>query len=484
MKRLLKVYLLLFGAAICALWLVQGSVTATTFRCISPLTARRSLEMNGLEANAPSESSSISADGRFVAFDSIATNLVPNDTNFNSDVYVNENMGMPQTTLISVNMFGVAGNGSSRNPSISPDGRYVAFESSSSNLVLNDYNFRTDIFVRDRLTASTSIVSISDLNVQGNGSSYRASISGDGQRVAFISEADNLVPFDTNNRADIFVYDLSTGSIERVSISSGNLQANDDSYSPSISGDGQKVVFHSDATNLVGNDTNSDSDIFLHDLSSGTTIRVSVGVGGAEANEDSYDPEISDNGNFVAFESFASNLVSGDTNFRRDIFVYDLTTGLTRRVSINTNGVQSNGDSEDPAISGDGNMIAYSSTATNLIAVDSNFNEDIFVYDVFAGVTYRVTVNVNSNSYEPSISANGLLVSYTSFATDLIAVDTNNSSDVFVSTTYCDPLPSNVNLQLVEQIKGSNLIPVLLVTLGLLLITVAFGTFKVRKPSD
>jgi len=245
--------------------------------------------------------------------------------------------------------------------------------------------------------------------------------------VAFSSFATDLVGAgnDNNGKFDIFVHDRDTdgngtydevGAIStiRVSVDSGGGEADGDSNSPSISGDGRYVAFDSDATDLVGSDNNGKFDIFVHDLQTGTTIRVSVDSGGGEANGDSNSPSISGDGRYVAFESSAPDLVAGDTNGKVDIFVhdrdadgngiYDEVGGIsTVRVSLVTGGGEGNGDSSAPSISSsDGKYVAFDSYA-NLVAADSGLFSDIFVYE-------RETLPPTVDSTSPAHNANGVAV--------------------------------------------------------------------------
>jgi Tol biopolymer transport system component len=230
------------------------------------------------------------------------------------------------TERVSVSSSGVTssgqqGNGSSELPSISAGGRFVAFVSNASNLVLHDTNGFYDVFVRDRLNKVTERVSVGPHRTQSNDSSSYPVISADGQFVAFQSDATNLVPHDTNGRTDVFVRDRKLGTTERVSISSAGEQGNGDSFVPVISADGRFVAFDSNATNLVPHDTNGVVNIFVRDRKLGRTERVSVGPHGVQADKDSPLSAISAHGRFVAFWSFATNLVPHDTNGQDDVFV-------------------------------------------------------------------------------------------------------------------------------------------------------------------
>lgn len=222
---------------------------------------------------------------------------------------------------------------------------------------------------------------------EGNADSFAASVSDDGTRVAFHSHAGNLVADDDNDFQDVFVkfrFDAGSnyvgiaGPIVRVSVSSLGVQANDDSVEAALSGDGRFVAFRSLASNLVAGDDNGRWDIYVHDLDSLTTTRVSVASDGSQANHDSFSPSISDDGRFVAFRSNANNLVAGDGNARQDIFVHDRNSGTTIRVSVPDGGGESNGHSDAPVISGDGQWIAFESDASNLVPGDSNQSRDIY----------------------------------------------------------------------------------------------------------
>ena len=303
----------------------------------------------------------------------------------------------------------------SRSPQVSGDGRYVAFQSSANNLVAGDTNGAGDIFVHDSQTGQTTRVSVDSTGVQANSifGSSDSSISVDGRYVAFISNGTNLVPGDTNGIQDVFVHDRQTGQTERVSISSTGAQANGGVNNPYISGDGRYVTFASTASNLVAGDSNGVSDIFVHDRQTGQTSRVSVDSAGDQGNSHSEFPVISGDGRFVAFQSVATDLVAGDTNSSADIFVHDRQTGQTTRASKNSSGVQANSASLSPAISQDGNFVTFESFATNLVSGDTNGFYDIFVHDLQTGQTSRVSVDSSGNqalghdSLNPSISSDG-----------------------------------------------------------------------------
>ncbi len=372
-------------------------------------TERVSVDSSGTQGNGDSVNASISSDGRYVAFYSFASNLVAGDSNGFSDIFVRDrNTGA--TERVSLDSTGTQGNSDSLSPSISADGRYVAFYSFASNLVTGDSNGASDIFVHDRNTGDTERVSVDSGGTQGNSGSYGPSISSDGRYVAFHSFASNLVAGDSNGVVDIFVHDRNTGDTERVSVDSSGTQGNSGSANPSISSDGRYVAFYSFASNLVAGDTNGAYDIFVHDRNTGDTERVSVDSSGTQGNSDSANASISSDGRYVAFLSGASNLVTGDSNGFSDIFVHDRNSGDTERVSVDSSGTQGNNDSYKPSISSDGRYVAFFSYASNLVAGDSNGAADIFVRDGNTGTTERVSVDSsgtqgNSDSYTPSISA-------------------------------------------------------------------------------
>jgi len=315
-----------------------------------------------------------------VAFSSSANNLVVGDTNGVGDIFVHDRQ-TGETKRVSVSSTGGEGNSWSTYPSISGDGRYVTFNSTSSNLVVGDTNSAGDVFVHDLQTGETTRVSKSSTGVEGNNWSNYPTISADGRYVAFISPATNIVSNDTNGIAgrDVFVHDLQTGETTRVSISSTGIEGNSWSNSPKISGDGRYVVFHSDSSNLVTNDTNGTADVFIHDRQTGETKITSVSSSGAQGNLGSYYPAISSDGHYVAFQSEASNLVDDDTNGMEDIFIHDTQTGQTKRTSLSNSNIQGNSGSRNPAISADGSSVAFWSLANNLIDNDTNGVGDIFV---------------------------------------------------------------------------------------------------------
>ncbi len=359
--------------------MTDSAVASATYIVTS--TRRVSVDSGGTQSDGNSAAPSISSDGRYVAFGSMATNLVTGDLG-HEDIFVHDRQ-TGHTTRVSLSSDGLQANGTNRRPSISADGRYVAFDSEASNVVTGDTNGKYDVFVHDRQTGQTTLVSADYGGGPSNDHSSSPSISADGRYVAFNSIATDLVTGDTNGKSDVFVHDRDTGQTTRVSVDSDGSQATgDDSTSASISSDGRYVAFKSGATNLVDDDSNGDWDVFVHDRDTGQTTRVSVKSDGTQASGGpSRNPSISPDGRYVAFDSIATNLVNGDSNGKMDVFVHDRQTGQTTRVSVDSAGMQATDDSQTPSISSDGRCVAFSSRATDLVPDDTNGMMDIFVYD-------------------------------------------------------------------------------------------------------
>jgi cold shock CspA family protein len=315
--------------------------------------------------------------------------------------------------------------------------------------------------VTSQIGGATTRVSIASDGAQGNGKSDLPASSADGRYVVFSSEASNLVSNDTNNAYDIFVHDRLTRQTTRVSVSSSGGQANGPSFGASISADGRYVAFKSYASDLVSGDTNNAGDVFVHDQQTGQTTRVSIASNGAQGNELSIKPVISADGRYVAFESWASNLVTGDTNGQEDVFVHDRQTGQTVRVSIASDGAQANDQSDLPAISADGRYVTFASEASNLASGDNNnvcdtnndgvYTDncpDVFVHDrdsdedsIFdePGQVSTVRISIASDGTQAngwsamsSLSSDGNYVAFESQAYDLVTGDTNGVYDIFV----------------------------------------------------
>ena len=411
-------------------------VVAPTGAAADELTRRVSVSTSGAQSNDFATEPAISADGQVVAFASYASNLVPDDTNATTDVFV-RNVGTGVTRRASVRTGGAQSDAAvDRRVGLSANGRFVVFSSSASNLVAGDTNGRYDVFVRDLRLGTTRRVSLTRTGGQATGDSHGPAISADGTVVAFHSHAADLVPGDTNGASDVFVRDLTAGTTERVSVSTTGTQANRESGTPRLSADGSVVAFGSAATNLVPGDTNATADVFRRDRDSGVTRRVSLSSAGAQADGGSFPWAISASGHRVAFQSEATNLVPGDTNVVDDVFLRDVPTGTTRRVSLGAGGVQGNEFSDAAALSADGRRVAFSSRSSNLVPGDTDVFDDVFVHDLATGVVRRVSAGpgggpANGDSHWPALSRLGTVVAFGSFASNLVPGDTNETQDVF-----------------------------------------------------
>ncbi|MEX0785012.1 MAG: dockerin type I domain-containing protein [Dehalococcoidia bacterium] len=386
-----------------------------------------------------SGSPSISADGRYVAFASEANNFVPNDTNA-QDVFLHDRQ-TGVTELISVATDGTQADRPASNPSVSGDGRYVVFASEADELVPNDGNGESDVFLRDTVAGTTTRVSVASDGTEGDLESLTPSISANGRFVTFTSRANTLAPDDDEQDLDVFIHDLETGVTELVSQSTegahGNFSSGGIAAGPArVSADGRYVAFGSFADNLVPSDGNQADDAFIRDRQLGTTERVSVSSFGTQGESHSMHPAVSDDGRFVVFDSLSQTLVADDDNLATDVFLHDRQTGETTIVSRPPAGL-ANEASYFPAISGDGRWISFASEASNLVASDENERTDVFLFDTQTGALERVSVSDlgvegDSDSTFSSLSADGATIAYQSAAMTLAPDDSNPATDVFV----------------------------------------------------
>jgi Tol biopolymer transport system component len=403
----------------------------------------------GVDGNDSSGDPAASADGRFVSFTSRATNFAGWTGFFFQQVFVADRVG-GTLERISVDLAGDEGNGHSTQAKISADGRYVAFLSTANDLVAGDTNGKSDAFVRDRATGTTVRATLSSSGAEPNASCGFMDLSASGGHVAFWSTADNLVPGDHNGEDDVFVRDLTAGTTELVSIGLGGAPADGPSAAPTLSADGRYVAFHSRATNLVAGDTNGLQDVFLRDRVAGTTVLVSVRLGAGVPLAGAIGPEISDDGSVVAFWSGSGDFVPGDTNLATDVFVRDLVTSSTERVSVASDGSQVSGDSNVGFVSSDGRYVAFSSEAFGLDPADQNSLWDAYVHDRVTGRTRLVTLSPtgfpgDGDSWATSEpSADGRRVPVDSQASNMVDGDDNERSDAFLFdctalsvATYC-----------------------------------------------
>jgi hypothetical protein len=420
-------------------------------------TYRVSVASDGTEGNADSgilSVKSISENGRFVTFASLATNLVPGDTNGVQDVFVHDRLNM-LTSRVSVAANGAQGNGASGDltggapaaPYISNDGRYIAFVSEASNLVPDDTNGVPDIFLRDRLLDTTERISVSTAGVEANAQSYGPFMSTDGRYVGFISEANNLVLNDTNDAHDVFLRDIDSGETTRISLASAGEEANASSNWGSVSADGRFVAFYSYATNLVADDTNLARDVFVRDRQAEITTRVSVHSDGSQANGDSHEGHIAAEGQWISFNSVATNLVDDDTNGIQDAFIHNMDTGETKRVSVASDGSEANDMAVVGSLSGDGRLVVFVSPANNLVPGDVGQGWDVFLHDQKTNETTIVSVDSSGNrgnsfSWNGGVSTGGNYVTFVSFANNLVPGDFNGVWDTFVHEIQPDVPPT------------------------------------------
>jgi Tol biopolymer transport system component len=391
---------------------------------------------NIFSANSPA----VSGDGRYVAFESSASTLVQNDTNDITDIFVFDRQA-GQTSRVSIDSAGAEGDSGSTSAAVSADGRYVAFQSQAQNLVAADTNNAGDIFVHDRQTGQTTRVSVSSSGAEAQGASNDPAISADGRFVAFVSDAANLVAGNTGGHRNVFLHDRKTNQTQTILISagSGGTSANGESDSPAISADGSTIAFRSDATNLLGtgNDTNSASDIFVYDRSTGQISRVSVTSGGAQAQGESTSPAISADGRSIVFASTAGNLTTTNTGGFRNIYLRDRQTGQTIWVSQAIDGSAPNADSDTPTISGDGSSIAFLSSADNLVGYDAKATQDVFLFDRQQNTISCLSVSAQGGAADsfaasPAISADGHYTAFESYAGNLLPNPIATHGDIYV----------------------------------------------------
>ena len=332
------------------------------------------------------------------------------------------------TERVSVNSAGNEGNDSSGISAISGDGRFVAFGSNATNLIAGG-NLPFSIFVHDRQTGSTEIVSVSSSGRQGEGFSSSPAINDDGRFVAFDSDAENLARGDRNGITDVFRHDRETGETILVSVSSDGQQGDSSSHAPAISADGNLIVFHANSS-LAPEDTNETTDVYLRDVQAGTTTLVSIGFDGSAGNGTSFIQDISGDGRFVAFVSSATNLIPNDADdFEANVYVRDLSLGITELVSVGSDGTRADvGFFDRPSISADGRYVAFS-TSTSLVPEDTRaFSLDIYLRDRLTGTTELISVNSDEvpgdgRSEGPSVSADGRFVAFQSDSANFASPD-------------------------------------------------------------
>jgi Raf kinase inhibitor-like YbhB/YbcL family protein len=430
----------------------QNTVTNTPTATITPsgtnTPASSSLSNISSGGTGDSDRPQISADARYLLFQSAASNLVAGDTNGATDIFLQDRNTSTTTRVNLANSGSTAADLGSYAPAMTGDGRYIVFESDATNLVAAASGGLRHVYRRDRTTSSTIRVSTSGGGVAGNSNNLSPVISSDGNLIAFSSTATNLAPSDSNVGSDIFLRNVTANTLSHISVSRTGGNADGESTEPHLSADGNLVVFESLATNLVSGDSNGASDIFLYNSASQNTSRISTSSSNVAGNGHSFSPRLSSGGRYVVFESEASNLVVGDTNNLADIFLKDRTTGQARMVSTSNLGVLADGASFDPSVTPDGRFVVFRSEATNLVPNDENDLPDIFVKDLDTGVIRLISTASDgalgtSGSFSPSISDDGQYIVFSSAAL-FVTPDAGGYDDVFLSVmaSYSTPTPT------------------------------------------
>ncbi|MEK7621210.1 MAG: choice-of-anchor U domain-containing protein [Patescibacteria group bacterium] len=358
-------------------------------------TSRHSIATDGSEGNDTSTAASVSDDGRYVAFFGGAA-LDPNDTNGTYDVYLRDTV-TEETKILSADSLGNPGDDWSYDCMVSGNGEYVVFSSYSTNLVAGDTNGASDIFLYNIANETLTRVSKNSVGGQTTGSSYDTSISDDGRYIGFSSDSDDLVAGDTNFQNDIFIYDtlLDTNTIASVD-SLGN-QSDNYSFDPMISGNGEYIVYNSDATNLVAGDTYGATDVFLYDIQNQTTERISLSSTGTQLTDSSSYPSISFDGRYITFTNAGSDVVAGDTNSTYDIFLRDRQSSTTNRVSVSSSESESSGMSfGNSSISDDGRYIVFPSNAPDIVSGYGTGTFGLIMRDTVAGKTYLLSMSTGN----------------------------------------------------------------------------------------
>ncbi len=449
-----------------------------------------------INTNQPSREPSVSSDGRYVVFESNASDITSDDTNGTTQDIFRRDRTMGTTELVSraSGASGATADAGSVFSDMSDDGRFIVYASRAQNLTSDTYsgliadpdaalipagcpvpsnpgdslNLNCErpqqIFLRDMVNNTTRLISVAGGNTScggactsGNSQSTLPSISANGQFIVYESLANNILAVDTDATttrfsSDVFRYEIATGTTELVS-TGANGKGNSRSLDADISNFGNVVVFASNASNLGGNPNDTVRDVFLRNMDSGITIPITNGSADSRGFTDSRFPSVSANGVRVAFESFRRDLVPGDTNGVRDAFVFDTISRQYTRVSVSSNGVQGDGTSREPEISTDGRFVVFHSIATNLVPGDTNGNNDIFLHDLVANVTTRVSLHstgaeATGANTTANLSSDGSFIVFTAEGS-LVPTDTHSSN---VSDIYLFPN----DISLVSRLKGRN----------------------------
>ena len=433
-------------------------------------TWRASIAPGGVQGTHDSfTGSDVSDDGTIVVFASWAKNWVAGDKPGTFDVFVRDTVN-DTLDCISLSTGGLPGTGDSLDPHISGDGRFVLFISDSPSLVAGDNNGWYDVFLFDRQTSTTTRVDVDNNGNEANFGAAEPRFSADGRYALFSTGSTNLDPGDTNNFNDVYLRDLQLGTTERISIATSGVEGHKDSFSGGVSDDGNLVVFASYANNLDPADANGGGDIFLRDRAAGTTTLISLDSNGNSANGDCFYSTISGDGRIVAFGSYASNLVANDTNHNDDVFVRDLATGETTCASVDSNGALGLGVCSPATLTQDGRYVVFASIA-DLTPNPSIFVQPtVFLRDRTLGITLTPAEDSagtpsKGESSDPSASSDGRFISFWCSKNDLVSGDTNGRDDVFVHE-FCVTPAAWANFG--AGLAGTNGVPSLTATAPLL----------------
>jgi Tol biopolymer transport system component len=419
-----------------------------------------STSSGGTKGTAGSFRPAVSADGSKVAFYSVASNLDPADPDGIQDVYVKD-LASGTLALASTSSDGIKGNAQSFDPSISADGTKIAFITLASNLDPSDTDILQDVYVKDLVSGSLTLASSSSDGTKADNHSFGPSLSADGTKVAFSSGASNLHPGDSDAVEDVYVKDLVSGALTLASTRSDGGKGNQHSVEASLSADGTRVAFGSFAANLDPSDTDPLSDVYVKDLVSGMLSLASTSSGGTKGAHPSTEPSISGDGSKVAFQSQALNLVPGDFNESLDVFVKDLVSGTLTLASMRADTHTGNSHSQMPSLSADGTKVAFDTLASNLDPNDPDHGLDVYVKDLVSGTLTLASTSSsgakgNLSSIEASLSANGSKVAFQSQASNLAPGDSDTSTDIYVKElTGGDPEPEPITVSIKIKKSGS-----------------------------
>jgi len=417
--------------------LVSALLTSVLFGQVTQLV---SITTGGSPGGLPYWESKISDSGRFVVFSSTATSLVPGDINGCSDVFLRDRQ-LGVTELCSIGASGVQGNGNSDSGYLSRDGEIVVFASLADNLVPGDSNGCYDVFIRDRTIGTTQRVSVGMGGSQADAPSASGPTTPDGQYVLIVSAASNLTSGASNGNMQVYLRDLQAATNELISVNAQGIAGNGWSYGPTVSADARYVAFISESSNLVPSDTNGERDVFVRDRQMGTIERVNLGPGGAQSEFTAggdLEANISADGRYVSFITAASNLVAGDTNGIVDVFVRDRVLGNTERVSIAVGGGEANGNCYSPWISRSGRVTCFKSVATNLVVGDNNGASDVFAWHRSTGTMELLSAdpfgNIGNGDSGGTVhgSDDAQCITFVSDASNFVPSDSLGTWDVFV----------------------------------------------------